>query len=239
MWFCLACLPSSACLPACLSDPQAEELSRRLQEAQGRAQASAAEVAQLQEILDVKSDRLAALEAEAAVREQRLEELDGTLAALRAAADAGRAAAQEGQAAAGGGLQLRVAELEGELVEARSEAAVKGGSMDNMSMSRRATELMRDLAASRAQGEPQEGAIAGAVASLPEVPACSLALLMACWVLPRAQCICASVAWPTFTPSPPPGPLCTPPVSLSRPGGFACRPRGPVGTAHPAGTAAR
>lgn len=192
-------------------------------------------MAQLQEILDVKSDRLAALEAEAAVREQRLEELDGTLAALRAAADAGRAAAQEGQAAAGG-LQLRVAELEGELAEARSEAAVKGGSMENMS--RRATELMRDLAASRAQGEAQEGAIAGAVASLPEVPACSLALLMACWVLPRAQCICAAVAWPTFTPSPPPGPLCTPPVSLSRPGGFACRPPGPAGTAHPAGTAA-
>lgn len=92
------------------------------------------------------------------MRGQRLAELDALVAAARAEAEASNAAAAEGQAVARG-LAERVAALEVELGEARSEAAVKAGSMENMSA--RASELMRDLAAARAASEAKDGIIAG------------------------------------------------------------------------------
>lgn len=52
-------LPTTHPRPCAPRVPQAEELQRRLQAALGEGQAAAGEAAALQQILDVKSDRLA------------------------------------------------------------------------------------------------------------------------------------------------------------------------------------
>ena len=105
---------------------QAEELSRRLQEVQSSAQGSSAEAAQLQEILHVKSDRLEALEAEVAVGQERLVELERVQEASRAASEGGQAVVIT--------LREQVVTLEAELSQAQSELYAKDGTIAGCAM---------------------------------------------------------------------------------------------------------
>ena len=113
--------------------PQAEDLSRRLQQALCAAQVAAAEREQLQEILDVKGDRLAALEAEAAVREARLADTDAQLATALAmqAAEAASAEAAAAEAAAARGearsLALQLEEAQAALAAAQQQVGSPWG----------------------------------------------------------------------------------------------------------------
>ena len=94
------------------------------------------------------------------MREQRVAELDAQLAAALDAAEAATLAQRA--------LEARVQEqaaalaaLVGEVSEARSEAAAKASSCENLS--RRATELMQDLGVARAAAETREADVQGAV----------------------------------------------------------------------------
>lgn len=137
---------------------QAQELSRRLQEALGTATASSAEAAQLQEILNVKADRLAALEAEAEAHGAHVAGLEAAVVKACAKAEAATAARAEGDAASRG-LAQQLAALEGKLRSARAEAVTNSSSMEEQQQC--TTRLVADLAASQAAGEAKDAVIAG------------------------------------------------------------------------------
>lgn len=138
--------------------PQEEEREQQLHEAQRVAAEAAAEAAQLQQALDARAEEVAALQAEAAQQAQQLAALDAELEAARAAAEAGSAAVADAEVVARQ-LAKQVAALEEDLKEARSEAAAKASSCEQMDA--RVTDLMQELAATRAASKAKSAAVAG------------------------------------------------------------------------------